>query len=193
MSRAECRVDGCSHPRRTMGLCNKHYKRLRAHGDPLVVIKPMPPKGAANQYLRTAAAYVGDECLIWPFFRDKNGYGTLKHRGRTKTVSRIVCEMVNGVPDHVGLVAAHSCGNGALGCVAGSHISWKTQAENIKDTVAHGKVARGKRVGKKLSEADVLNIREMAKFTTQRKIARQYDMSASAISHIVLRDTWRHI
>jgi hypothetical protein len=31
-----CGVDGCGARHRCLGLCNKHYRRLRAHGDPNV-------------------------------------------------------------------------------------------------------------------------------------------------------------
>jgi len=40
LSNRTCSVDGCESPVRCKELCNKHYLRLRNHGDPLVRLKP---------------------------------------------------------------------------------------------------------------------------------------------------------
>ena len=46
----------------------------------------------------------------------------------------------------------------------------------------------------RLTERDVLRIRELAaRRTPQRIIARQYGVSRVAISHIVNRKTWAHM
>lgn len=64
--------------------------------------------------------------------------------GRTHTVSRLVCEYINGKapsPEHE---AAHNCGKGHEGCVNPLHMRWATRAENFSDKVIHGTSMRGK-------------------------------------------------
>jgi hypothetical protein len=35
---APCSVPGCEAPHKTRSYCNRHYKRFRKYGDPLVVV-----------------------------------------------------------------------------------------------------------------------------------------------------------
>lgn len=36
----KCKIDGCEHPSQARGLCKKHWRRWKTHGDPLKVIHP---------------------------------------------------------------------------------------------------------------------------------------------------------
>lgn len=77
-----------------------------------------------------------DWCLVWPFGRDPRvGRGIVRTGpGKPKLPSgwahRVMCEMVHGTPPTPQHQAAHSCGNGHLGCVNPHHLSWKTNSEN---------------------------------------------------------------
>ena len=89
-------------------------------------------------YSEEVLAYTGDECLLWPYGRVSKGYALMTAGGMDRYVHRFVCAAENGpapTPQHQ---AAHSCGNGHLGCVSRKHLSWKTQAENEADKIAHG-------------------------------------------------------
>lgn len=90
--------------------------------------------GDAKAYLKSVVIpYSGNDCLVWPFRRDVQGYGRLLFRRQMQIASRVVCILVHGEPPIANLEAAHSCGNGSGGCVNPSHLSWKTRQENEAD------------------------------------------------------------
>lgn len=195
-SRPNCQIDGCDQPNKGHGYCSRHLRRYRLYGDPMGKAirpkKPKPPKlrasnGEAERFYREAVlSHRGDECLIWPFAK-RSGYGVLAN----KTVSRIACEEVNGPPPSPFHEAAHSCGNGAGGCVSPGHLSWKTSKENIADQIAHGTRLRGeRRWNAKLTDDDVRQIRMMIGYQPAKQIAAIFGVDASVISHIKRRKCW---
>lgn len=131
-----CLIDQCNSGPFMRGWCVAHYERWRRHGDPLGGGPPRASSAEPARYFRdTVLAYEGDDCLAWPFCRDRNGYGKMGG----KIVSRLVCEKEHGPPPTPAHEAAHSCGKGHEACVAKRHLSWKTRAENASERVIHGK------------------------------------------------------
>lgn len=93
--------------------------------------------GKAIQWIRDHQDYAGDDCLPWPFYR-LHGYGVLGYLGKRYYAHRFMCSLIHGDPPTPEHQAAHSCGNGHLGCVTPGHLSWKTQSENQLDCRQHG-------------------------------------------------------
>lgn len=180
-----CRIPACAKPAACRGWCEAHYTRWRRTGNPL-------PKFGPQQYLtEVVLKYEGDECLPWKFYRTAQGYGEMSYRGRRSIVSRVVCEIANGPPPTPQHHAAHSCGNGHLGCVTKRHLAWKTRLENMADMVVHGTRPHGERHGMaKLSESDVRLIRSLRGAATQRVVAKQFGVSQSTVSRIVAGKSW---
>lgn len=134
--------------------------------------------------------YSGSDCLIWPHQRTGAGYGVLNFSGKRYYVHRLVCEDVHG-PSPEGHQAAHSCGNGHLGCVARPHISWKTRSENQMDRIEHGTSNRGERCASaKLSKDDVREIRNLFGIKSQSSIAKQFGVRDATIDAIRTRRSW---
>jgi len=141
-----CDIEGCIRRHCGRGLCRMHLRRLLRHGDPQTTKKAA--NGEALQFFNNVvASYRGDSCLIWPFGKDRHGYGRLMIAGRSRSVARMACEEANGPTPEPGLDAAHSCGWGHMGCVAPSHLRWATRKENMADARLHGTImgGRGKR------------------------------------------------
>lgn len=190
----KCSVDGCDKNGNrsgggARGLCSLHYARLRNHGSPLET-KSTPKGDAKSFYENTVLPYDGDECLIWPY-SNKGGYGTMNRDGRPVVVSRALCEDVNGPPPTPDHEAAHSCGNGNLGCVTKNHLRWATHKENSEDNIIQGKTYRGERSPHaKLTEAEVIQIFSDLKTLSQREVAKKYGVSMGAINSIKLGRTW---
>jgi hypothetical protein len=145
-----------------------------------------------REAVQTCEAGPNDPCLIWPFARDEAGYGILgRGKGRTKSVSRRICEETYGLPPTPEHETAHSCGRGNDGCVTIGHLRWATRAENMADRLIHGTSNRGARHGMaKLTEADVVQIRNLCGHHFQREIAERFGIDQSTVSDIRRRKLW---
>ncbi len=153
----------------------------------------MAPRYAAIEFVKEAAASDTEECIIWPFAsKDRQGYGHLSIEGRLTGAHVAVCTIKHGskpTPKHQ---AAHSCGNGHLGCINPNHLRWATARENLQDKILHGRLIRGTKVkSAKLSESQVLDIREaLSDGATKAGLARQYGVTFMTISAIGTRRHW---
>ena len=144
----KCKITECNGNSHHMtgaarGFCLSHYKRWRRHGD---ACGGGTQRGAPAKYIKDVVAdYRGKECLIWPFAKTSAGYAWLHNPKGSCLVSRIVCEDKNGPAPTENHEAAHSCGNGHLGCIAPNHLHWATRSENQLERSAHGTSNRGER------------------------------------------------
>lgn len=190
----KCSVDGCERPYRAKGFCGAHYMKNHTYGSPYVGKTSQTPKNSRLKYAKVAALYEGDDCLIWPFKRLKNGYGQIRINQKQFIASRFICELAHGAPPESKMQAAHSCGNGHLGCVNPRHLRWATAKENAQDCVAHGTKRIGETHGNaKLSDADVIYIRSVHGAKTQAELAAHFGVHYKTISDIQRRKIWRHI
>lgn len=139
------------------------------------------------------------KCWEWQACLSVKGYGQfgIYRDGKWKVVAahRVSYELyVGSIPD--GMQVLHHCDNPS--CVKPDHLFLGTNDENVADRVAKGRNAV--MVGDKnpravLNENDVINIRQMLKYNvkSQKKIAEEYNVSCSTISHINTRRLWPHV
>lgn len=186
-----CSVDDCSNPVLARGLCNRHWIRLRKYGSPTA---GGTAKGAGATWIRDVAlAYEGDECLIYPFNRMNTGYAQCVVDGDRVLVHRYVCGSVHGPAPHPRLDAAHSCGNGHLGCATKKHLRWATRSENMIDAVNHGaRLVGEKHHWAKVADSDIPAIIALRATTSLSKIAEKYGVSEGCIYSILSGKTRRH-
>ena len=185
-----CAVDGCGKPKHGYIYCGKHYAKWKAYGDPLAG-RSGPSPGEPLRWIAEHAAYQGDHCLQWPYERSRYGYGTVKHGGKKRVASRVMCELAHGLPPSDGYDAAHSCGNGHHGCMNPRHLSWKTRKENCVDTAEHGRAYRGERHGwAKLTEAEAREILRLGGTMKQEEIAQRFGVQGSLVSRILAGKRW---
>lgn len=184
-----CSIDGCGRQYSAKGLCKIHYMRMWKNGDPLLVRRP---RGEAQKfYTDVVLPYSGDDCLIWPFSRNRKGYGTVRRNGYTGIASHFVCQDTRGPRPSLDHEAAHSCGNGGLGCVTKGHISWKTRVENQADRLIHDTHIRGERnYSAKLTEAQAREILALKDLEPRREIAKRYGVSQRSIYSIHKGKKW---
>lgn len=130
--------------------------------------------------------------MLWPYSRNNNGYAQINlGRGQKALVSRTVCERRNGPPPTMAHHAAHSCGNGHLGCIAPWHLSWKTAKENAEDKNAHGTNLRGEQAPwAKLTAGQVAEIRALNGILPHAKIGEAFGVSQTLISRIIRGEAW---
>ena len=194
----KCKVSGCSKSaywaaRGREGYCATHHYRWKRHGDPLAGrTPPGEPMAYLCKVMSDPEAFSGDECLIWPYARNSAGYGHLSVDGKNKLAHRLVCEAVHGEPTGGKDVAAHSCGNGHIGCFNPAHVRWDTASGNAKDMAGHGTSQRGERMHmSKLTNETVKEIR--ASDLSIKELAEKYNVTRSNISYVINHKTWRHV
>jgi DNA-binding XRE family transcriptional regulator len=189
-----CSADDCSKTPFRRGLCAMHYSRLLRRGE----LNPTPRKaanGSVALWIEEHAGFSGDECLVWPFATFSNGYGAVNDDPRGRVASRVMCWRAHGAPPTPEHEAAHSCGNGHLGCVHQGHLSWKIPVVNAEDKIAHGTVNGGARNGgAKLTEDRVRHVRQMlGNGYSQQLIAKWMGVSRSTITRIATGVSWRSV
>lgn len=180
-----CTIDGCGRPNKARGLCLAHSERVKRTGSPQADI-PIRHRGEGQQFILDVARIpYTDDCITWPYARDKLGRGFGSHRGKTTIASRAVCIEAHGEPPSPSHEAAHSCGNGHLGCVNPHHLRWATRTENEADKIAHGTRLRGEKMKNHiLTDADCEAIRALRGSMSQKAIATIYGVSQQHISAV---------
>lgn len=184
-----CSVASCDRDAVAKGFCKLHWHRNRRYGDP---VAGFYQEGEGPDWLAEHVHHQGDECLIWPFGRNGRGYGAVGQDGDRVGAHRAMCILAHGQPPTPEHHAAHSCGNGHLGCVHPGHLSWRTPAENQQDRLKHGTSSRGTgNACAKINESQVREIRRrLASGETNVSIAEDYDLTHYAVSAIKRRKTW---
>lgn len=111
-----------------------------------------------------------------------------------KIAHRVAYELACGpIPD--GLCVLHRCDNPI--CINVEHLFLGTRADNNADKVAKNRQSRAmgrpgvRHPSAKLKDADIPKIR--ADTRPQKKIAADYGVSQSKISHIKTGKNWKHI
>lgn len=186
-----CSIEGCGKGVAKRGWCSPHYQRWRRTGDP----RPRVHRTAKGEPLAWLIANAinpqVDGCVIWPFVRDQKGYGLFGAGGKRYRAHRWACERVNGPAPTLEHQAAHSCGNGHLGCVSGNHLRWATPQENAADRIEHGGYQRGAtHPHARLTPAQVLAIRRLHGLVGAAEVARLFGVTTGAIYAVWKRENW---
>ncbi len=126
-------------------------------------------------------------CWIWLGAKSRSGYGTIKVKGLTLSVHRLLYSLFNE-PTVLArdLFVCHKCDNRL--CVNPSHLFLGTAAENVADRNAKGRTAQGALHGNaRLTQAQVEKIRcdyNVGGYT-QKQLAGLYGVSVSTIGTVV--------
>lgn len=184
-----CTVPGCDAQHHANGFCARHAFRFKKYGDPLAGGPSLPTKAQVRGALNEAVAHDGNGCFFWPF--GKTDYPTVVWDGEAIGAHRLVCRLAHGEPPKPRMVAAHSCGNGHLGCASAKHLRWATYKENEADKLLHGTRMRGGKChAAKLTEQDVRSIRAMRGKATQAQIGAMFGISQPLVSAVQIRKSW---
>jgi hypothetical protein len=153
VGRSVCSIEGCGRLVAARGLCSGHYQRVQKgllQGDVLKQRSaPIRTQGDPIAWLHSHVGHTDQACLIWPFARQRSGYGvapveavlgsSVVAPGQKKiAASRAMCVLAHGDPPATDMIAAHACGNGHLGCTNPRHLRWATAVENMRDKLLHG-------------------------------------------------------
>lgn len=185
-----CSIDGCLKNSWAKNLCRAHYAKLRCYGD-ATRGRTYLPTGERKRFIASAIAYEGDDCLLWPFSNNGNGYPRYSDGKKKRYAHRNVCEAVYGHPPGERAETAHSCGNGHLGCITPKHLRWATRQENIDDMRAHGTILEGeKNPRSKLTKDEVAEIRSLKGNISCRRAGMRFGVAAQTVHDIWSGRTW---
>ena len=187
-----CSVDDCGRGLFARGLCKSHYRRDREYGDPLAG----PPVRRKARDGMTLAEYMAeytpqglpdDSCWEWKGNINDTGYGRACYGGQVRNAHRVVAEMTFGkLPRDI--VVRHTCDNRR--CVNPAHIVTGTQRDNVHDM----RWGRSKRRNVKLTEQDVMNMRELYSCGVGTvRLAVMFNLTRSHVWRIVTRRSWRYV
>lgn len=152
---------------------------------------------AATRYFAKIDRSAGwDACHPWTGGKGSDGYGTFRlSTDETIRATRFGWSLAYGyLPEGWGVL--HHCDTPL--CQNPLHWFPGTNADNMADKLAKRRQARlrGESNGQaKLTEADVIDIR--SRYTGRRgeqiALAREYDVTATAIRLVVKGRAWRHV
>lgn len=149
---------------------------------------PLTPERIQNFW-----SYVDKSGDCWEWTGGVDRYGRFWTGSHSALAHRVSWELANGpVPD--GLCVLHSCDNPV--CVNPDHLFVGTNADNTQDALQKGRLIfpRGEHHGNsRLTEADVLAIREAARHASQAQVAAQFGTHQGTISKIVNGKLWTHL
>jgi hypothetical protein len=153
--------------------------------------------GASAEPFDRRVEVMPNGCWEWTGGRNRNGYGKLKIAAKERLAHRVAYEAANG-PIPPGLFVCHSCDNPP--CVNPAHLWLGTPADNTADMVRKKRYFnwRGLRSGEdnpkaKLSNADVLEIRQLRGLETQRSLGRRFGVGADVVCRIQKGLAWAHV
>lgn len=141
-----------------------------------------PGDSKLMNWIREHLSYPHDYCLIWPFGRTRDGYGTIGREGKNLKAHRFICTLVHGEPPTPKHQAAHSCGRGADGCCNPRHIRWKTPSENTLE-----KPSRPRR---KLTPDQVVEIRGLKGLERVQDTSERFGVTECNIRKIQSGKLW---
>ena len=186
-----CSMDGCGHPHLAKGLCGRHYQRFKKHGDASKTAFVKAEKGEPMRWIIEHSHFRGDDCLIWPFAKDRASGQTYING---EFAHRVMCELANGPAPSSKHEAAHNCGNGKGSCVHPGHLRWATRKENEADKLIHGTLVTGENHhATTLRQSEVIEIRQSKGAVTGRALSRKFGVSPATISRIQNGQTWKFL
>ncbi len=137
--RSLCSLPDCGRPHSAKGYCNRHYQRLRAHGDPsggrleLTVSQRFERLVDRNG---PESGNIAGRCWLWTQKPAATGYGDFRAGRRLRwSAHRYSYELYVGpIPDD--LVLDHLCRNRI--CVNPTHLELVTNEENLRRGAGYG-------------------------------------------------------
>ncbi len=136
---------------------------------------------------------VSGSCWLFTGCVNNNGYGQIRHNGKTMLAHRVAYELTTG--EEPNGVLLHTCDTPL--CCNPEHLTVGTQMDNLQDMRNKGRGVNpphvpGEKCGmSKLTDTKVKEIRSSD--LTQRQLATIYGVSQPTIGKILRRETWRHV
>ena len=183
-----CLVPECNQIKSYLNLCSSHYQKLKRNGT--YKRENLTPEDKFWKCVKKDSNPNG--CWVWTGTKDQRGYGLFRlGRKYRQKAHRQSWFLKHGEMPTLNVL--HKCDNPS--CVNPSHLELGTHQENMRQAVERNRFGRGEQCSwARLSEDDVKEIKSLFQANeNKRKIAKQFNVSLSAIWHIYYGKTWKHI
>lgn len=180
-----CSIDGCEKEVKSKGYCEMHYYRVWRHGSPHTVLKPR--RGKEIKYrVNESGCHIITSHSVAP-----DGYARIQRGGKTYNAHRLVYMKEHGeIPKN--LVVRHKCD--IRNCINLDHLELGTHRDNTRDMVKRNRHHYGEiNKNSKLTEEEVMQIRELSELHSQRELARIFGVGKTTIARVQKKETWAHI
>lgn len=128
-------------------------------------------------------------CILWPFAKDRDGYGYLKSGLNAARAHRLFYELLVG-PIPKGMHILHSCDR--RDCVNPAHLRPGTHVENLADMIVRGRHAKGTDFSNaKLTDEVVREIR--VSHETVRALAARLGVGKTIVHDVRRGRVWKHV
>lgn len=127
-------------------------------------------------------------CWNWTGYKDKDGYGNINIGRSPHQAHRVSYHEFKGFFDTT-LQVRHTCDNPS--CINPSHLVLGTHKDNMKDKKERNRVKGERHPRSKLTEKEILGIREST--LSQSQLARDMGLNQSFIGKVRNRVNWTHI
>lgn len=97
----------------------------------------MGSRTPAMDYLLLRMKDETDNCILWRFALDNNGYAKIRYKGKVRSVGRVVLHITTGFDLDSTLQAIHSCDT--PDCINKRHFSPGTAKQNAMDARLKGR------------------------------------------------------
>lgn len=188
-----CQILECGRKHFGQGYCNRHWKKWKKYGDPL--IGATRRDYAFHDTIESAFnAYISkpkneDECWEWQGYIDPvSGYGQFTYQRKHYSAHRVSYYLTHGKWAYP--MTLHSCDNRL--CWNPHHLRAGTNAQNMEDKVSRNRQLKGEDIASaKLNAGKVQAIR--ASIKNQADLAREFGVTEAQIHRVKHRKQWKHI
>ena len=137
-----------------------------------------------------------NNCQLWPYLKDKDGYGLIKVNGKLKRAHRVAWEAANNTEIPLGQWVLHKCDNPT--CVNPEHLYIGDGKQNMLDRRLRGRNKGWKGPNQsgesnsncKLTINDVEYIRKNRKYGMGKVLAKQFETTPEYIRKIWQGKVW---
>jgi len=190
-----CYIENCGGKTYAYGLCKKHYRRVKKHGDPNA---SYCTRGTLEErFWRKVQKTEHDLCWIWSGSKNKKGYGRLGSGGKKQKyyLAHRVSYTINKGEIPEGLYVLHSCDNPS--CVNPNHLRVGTGSENIKEAYDKGRkqnpILFGEDNPKSKLTIDQVKFIKSNPQLGHKTIADMFGLSPNCIRGVRIGRTWKSV